>query len=145
MSNSFERNEPMTDRIERRLELPADVEQAWQALTEPEWLALWLADEVELEPWPGGEARFRVGESERTGWVEEISPPNASDDEGRLAFWWSEDGEAASRVELTLTPAGDGLTSIRVVETRPLEILDLIGIPAPGAGGSSHGPMLIAA
>ena len=51
------------------------------------------------------------------------------------AVHWSEDGEAASRVELTLTPAGDGLTSIRVVETRPLEILDLIGIPAPGAGG----------
>jgi uncharacterized protein YndB with AHSA1/START domain len=40
----------MTDRIERRLELPADVEQAWQALTQPEWLTLWLADEVELEP-----------------------------------------------------------------------------------------------
>ncbi len=135
----------MTERIERRLELPTGVEQAWQALTEPEWLALWLADEVDLELWPGGAARFRVGESERTGWVEEISPPNADDAEARLAFWWSEDGEPASRVQLTLTPAGDGLTSIRVVETRPLEILDLIGIPAPGASGSSNGPMLIAA
>ncbi len=135
----------MTDRIERQLELPANVEQAWRALTEPEWLTLWLADEIDLEPWPGGAARFRVGQSERTGWVEEISPPHASNEGGRLAFWWSEDGEPASRVELTLTPAGDGVTSIRVVETRPLEILDLIGIPAPGAGGSTHDPMLIAA
>ncbi|MGH2867475.1 MAG: SRPBCC family protein [Solirubrobacteraceae bacterium] len=136
----------MTERIERQLELPADVEQAWQALTEPEWLALWLADEVELEPWPGGAARFRVGESERTGWVEEVSPPSTDDDHGaRLIFWWSEDDEPASRVELTLMPAGEGLTCIRVVETRPLEILDLIGIPAPGADGSSYGPMLIAA
>ncbi|MGH2868769.1 MAG: hypothetical protein ACRDNK_14565 [Solirubrobacteraceae bacterium] len=77
--------------------------------------------------------------------MEEVSPPTASDDEGRLAFWWSADGEPASRVALTLTPAGDGRASIRVVETRPLEILDLIGIPAPAASGSSHGPVLIAA
>jgi uncharacterized protein YndB with AHSA1/START domain len=122
------------------------VEQAWQALTEPEWLAQWLADEVELEPWPGGAARFRVGESERTGWVEKISPPDADGSEAaRLAFWWNEDGEPASRVELTLEPLGEGITVICVVETRPLEMLDLIGTPMPGGGGASYGPALVAA
>jgi uncharacterized protein YndB with AHSA1/START domain len=134
----------MNERVERQLELEADVKQAWQALTDPEWLARWLADEVELEPWPGGAARFRNGESERSGWVEEVSPPGASPGRpARLTFWWTQDGEPASRVELTLTPAGEGLTSIRVVETRPLEILDLIGMPTRGAGGSSYGPALV--
>ena len=136
----------MTERIERQLELPADVEQAWQALTDPDWLALWLADEVEFEPWPGGAARFRLGDAERTGWVEEISPPDSESDEpARLAFWWSDGGGPASRVELTLTPLREGATSIRVVETRPLEVLDLVGLPSPGPGGSSYGPTLIAA
>ena len=136
----------MTEKIERRLELPAGVQQAWHAVTEPAWLARWLADEVEMEPWPGGAARFRIGDRERTGWVEELCPPDAaSATPGRLAFWWSEDGEPASRVELTLTPLGDGATAIRVIEPRPLEILDLVGIPAPGVGGSSYGPTLVAA
>lgn len=136
----------MIEKVERRLELAADVEQAWQAVTEPAWLSLWLADEVELEPWPGGAARFRLGDSERTGWVEELCPPDlASGARGRLVFWWSEDGEPASRVELTVTPLGDRTTAIRVIETRPLEILDLVGIPAPGFGGSRHGPTLAAA
>ncbi|MDQ2895162.1 MAG: SRPBCC domain-containing protein [Actinomycetota bacterium] len=136
----------MTEKIERRLNLPTGVKQAWQAVTEPEWLARWLADEVELEPWPGGAARFRIGDSERTGWVEEICPPDpAAATPGRLAFWWSEDGEPAARVELTVSPLGESATTIRVVETRPLEILDLVGIPAPGIGGSSYGPTLVAA
>lgn len=136
----------MTERIERRLELPAGVEQAWQAVTEPEWLARWLADEVQMEPWPGGAARFRIGDRERTGWVEELCPPDAgSATPGRLAFWWSDGDEPASRVELTLTPLGDSATALRVVETRPLEALDLVGIPAPGTGGSSYGPTLVAA
>lgn len=42
-------------------------------------------------------------------------------------------------------PAG---TRLRVVETRPLEVLDLVGIPvrsAGGAGGASYGPALVAA
>ena len=63
----------MTERIERRWELPASVQDAWHAVTEPDWLTLWLADEVELELRPGGAARFRLGEAERTGWVEQAA------------------------------------------------------------------------
>lgn len=136
----------MIDRIERAMELPAPVERAWQAMTEPEWLASWLADEVELELVPGGAARFRLGDSERSGWVEEISPPEPSGDgPARLIFWWTAEPGPASRVELTLTPSGAGTTVVRVVETRPLEILDLIGLPAPGTGGGATGPKLVAA
>jgi uncharacterized protein YndB with AHSA1/START domain len=138
----------MTDRIERELELPASPARVWASLTDPELLALWLADEVSLEPWPGGEARFRTGELIRNGWVEEISAPDADGAEpeaGRLIFWWAQDGEPASRVELALSRTADDTTLLRIVETRPLEILDLIGIPLPGSGGARYGPALVAA
>ena len=134
----------MIDRIEREMELPASLERAWEAVTEPAWLTSWLADEVELELTPGGSARFRLADRERTGWVEEVAAPDEGG-EARLVFWWSAGDAPASRVELTLTVAGEQTTIVRVVETRPLEILDLVGIPAPGAGGSaSPGPMLVA-
>jgi uncharacterized protein YndB with AHSA1/START domain len=138
---------PMTDLIARELELPASPSEVWAALTDPAWLESWLADRVSLELWPGGEALFVFGDRVRTGWVEEVSAPAADAHglrTGRLAFWWAEDGETASRVELALTALGDG-TRLRVVETRPLQVLDLVGIPLPGHGGPTHGPALVAA
>jgi uncharacterized protein YndB with AHSA1/START domain len=133
----------MTERVERELELAAPGEDVWEAVTDPERLAGWLADEVSLELRPGGEASFRFGDTTRRGWVEEVSPPG-EDGGGRLAFWWAVDGEPATRVELTLEPGSDG-TLLRVIETRPLELLDAVGIPLFGAGGSSYGPELVAA
>ncbi len=134
---------PMTDRIERELLLPAPPEQVWEVITGPGW----LADDVELQLVPGGEASFSSQESIRHGWVEEAVPPDADGDgdgEGHLTFWWGADGEPATRVELTLEPEGDGATRLRVIESRPLEVLDVIGIPLPGAGGSSYGPAMVA-
>lgn len=129
----------MTDRIERELELPAPSEEVWEALTDPERLAGWLADEVSFDLRPGGEASFRDGETLRRGWVEEVSAPDSRDGGGRLAFWWASDDEPATRVELTLVPA-EGGTRLRVVETRPLELLDAIGGPRFGSGSTSIGP-----
>ncbi|MBV9417461.1 MAG: hypothetical protein JO363_20920 [Solirubrobacterales bacterium] len=62
----------------------------------------------------------------------------------RLTFWWAVDDEPASRVELRIDAHG-GSTRLRVVETRPLDVLDLIGVPLPGAGGANYGPALVAA
>jgi hypothetical protein len=59
-----------------------------------------------------------------------------------LVFWWGLPGEPASRVELTLDAEGE-MTRIRVIETRPLEVLDLAGIPLPRQGGSIHGPAML--
>jgi uncharacterized protein YndB with AHSA1/START domain len=139
----------MTDQIERELSLPGTPADLWPALTDPDWLSSWLADEVSLELWPGGEARFRVGDELREGWVEEVSPPPAVDEPGtraRLCFWWQADDESASRVSLELI-AGAGGTLLRVCEARPLEVLDLVGIPMPGnaTGGERYGPALVAA
>jgi uncharacterized protein YndB with AHSA1/START domain len=139
----------MTDLIERELTLPVSPEAVWEALTDPEWLREWLADEAELQLRPGGDARFRIGEDTRTGWVEEVTPP-ADGATGRLAFWWEQDGEPASRVALELTETDDG-TRLRVVESRPLDVLDLVGIPLAGPGGlgtpdgNRYGPALVAA
>lgn len=141
----------MTDRIQRELVLSAPPADVWRAVTDPDRLADWLADEVALELWPGGEARFRIGAEIRSGWVEEVCPPSAgAPDEprnraGRLAFWWAADGEPASRVELQLIPVSADATRVRVIETRPLEILDLVGVPLPSHGGSRYGPALVTA
>lgn len=133
----------MTDLFQRELTLPASPAEVWEAVTDPAWLETWLADAVLLELWPGGDARFEIDDHTREGWVEEVAAPGA-DGTGRLAFWWAQDGEPASRVELEIAPAGDG-TVLRVVETRPLQVLDLVGIPLPGAGGATFGPALVAA
>jgi uncharacterized protein YndB with AHSA1/START domain len=129
----------MTDRIERELELPAPSDEVWEAVTDPERLGEWLADEVSFDLRPGGDASFRDGDTLRRGWVEEVSPPETGADEGRLAFWWATGDEPATRVELILEPAPGG-TRLRVVETRPLELVDSIGSPMFGSGSGSYGP-----
>jgi uncharacterized protein YndB with AHSA1/START domain len=123
------------ERIERELLLPAAREQLWEIVTSDGW----LADEVRLDLTPGGDAAFRSRGVVKRGWVEEVRAP------ARLAFWWAADGDPATRVELTLAPEGDAVTRLRVVETRPLDVLDLVGTPLPGVAGRSFGPALVAA
>lgn len=124
----------MSEKIERELLVEAPVERVWEAVTGDGW----LAEEVELDLQPGGDACFRSSDEVKTGWVEDVLVPE------RLAFWWASDGDPATRVELTLTDDG-AHTLLRVVETRPLELLDLVGTPLPGVGGKTFGPALVAA
>ncbi|MFL5862840.1 MAG: SRPBCC domain-containing protein [Solirubrobacteraceae bacterium] len=137
----------MTHTIHREIELPATVQDVWEAVTDPDALSEWLADEVSLDLRPGGEARFVSGDEIRRGWVEEIAPPPVGEDagSGRLAFWWAVDDEPASRVCFTVAGREDGTTVLRIVETRPLAVLDLVGVPLPGHGGARFGPALVAA
>jgi uncharacterized protein YndB with AHSA1/START domain len=124
----------MSERIEREVWLPAPPEVVWDAVTSDGW----LAERVSLDLRPGGEAQFESADRVRSGWIEDVSAPE------RLSFWWSDDDEPASRVELRIEDRGEG-TRLRIVETRPLEVLDLIGVPLPGAGGVRFGPALVAA
>jgi uncharacterized protein YndB with AHSA1/START domain len=138
----------MADSIERDLFLAASPTEVWRALTDVALLEQWLADEVILDLRPGGDACFRSGDVVRSGWVETVTPPGRAGEPsrpGRLAFWWADGDQPATRVELTLLPVHGGRTRIRVTERRPLEILDLVGIPLPGPGGASYGPALVAA
>jgi uncharacterized protein YndB with AHSA1/START domain len=124
----------MSERIERELWLPATPQEVWDAVTSDGW----LGDRVSLELRPGGDAEFESGGQVRTGWVEDASMPE------RLSFWWAVDDEPASRVELRIQERDHG-TRLRIVETRPLDVLDLVGVPLPGAGGAGFGPALVAA
>jgi uncharacterized protein YndB with AHSA1/START domain len=121
----------MIDRVERELELDAPVEEVWEAVTSDGF----MAEEVQFDLRPGGEAR--IGEKE--GWVEEALAP------ARLTFWWADGDEPASRVELTLDPLDEERTRLRVIETRPLDRLDLVGLPLTRIGGTTFGPALVAA
>jgi hypothetical protein len=146
-TDANEKEAAMTDCIERELVLPASAAEVWDVITSNGW----LAEQVELNLVPGGDARFTNGEDVRTGWVEEADAPQPGRESARLAFWWSAGDEAATRVELLLEAEDELLTRLRVIETRPLEVLDVIGIPLPGSGsapesgGAFHGPALVVA
>ena len=131
----------ITERIDREVLVPTSVDELWQVITADGW----LADEVRFDLVPGGEASFVEADTARTGWVEKADPPADGEGSGHLVFWWARDGEPASRVELTLEPRESGYTQLRIAETRPLEVLDLVGIPLPGTGGSAHGPAMLMA
>ena len=95
--------------IRREIVLPAPREEVWEALTDPERLADWFANDVDLDLRPGGGASFRWSNGEeRTATVTEVEL------ERRLAFEWDDEGE----VEFTLDDDLDG-TRLTVVETAP--------------------------
>ena len=133
----------MTDLIERELDLAAAPADVWRAITDPEWLSGWLADSVALDLRPGGEARFQFGDEVRDGWVEEVELRRAM----APADWRSGGRAATSRPPASSSSSPSSTTSrtrLRVVETRPLEVLDLVGIPFGGAGPTRFGPALVA-
>ena len=91
--------------------LPVDADEAWAAVTEEEALEAWLAERVELDLRPGGDATFTLpGGEERRGMVEEVAVGE------RLTFWWWPDDGESSRVTFELAPAVGG-TRVRVTET----------------------------
>jgi uncharacterized protein YndB with AHSA1/START domain len=95
--------------IHREIVLPASREDVWDALTDPERLEDWFANDVDLDLRPGGGASFRWSNGEeRHAIVTEV------DHERRLSFTWDDEGE----VELTLDDDADG-TMLTVVESSP--------------------------
>jgi uncharacterized protein YndB with AHSA1/START domain len=97
--------------IQREVVFEAPLEEVWQALTRPERLQEWFANDVELDVRPGGAGVFRWDDgSRRHAVVEDV-------EEGRrLAFRWSDEDGSESRVELELDEAAVG-TRLTVTET----------------------------
>jgi uncharacterized protein YndB with AHSA1/START domain len=116
----------MEDEVERETVVPATPEETWRTIFETEWLG-------HIDPTPGGD----VSGGGRSGFVEEAEAPR------RLAFWWRAEGEDATRVEIELEETDDG-TRVRVVETRPLAVLDAYGSDL-GAAIGAYGPQALAA
>jgi uncharacterized protein YndB with AHSA1/START domain len=100
--------------IRREIVLPNPREEVWEALTEPERLEDWFANDVDLDLRPGGGASFRWSNGEeRTATVTEVEPGR------RLAFEWDDCGpDGGGEVEFTLDDDDDG-TRLTVVETAP--------------------------
>jgi uncharacterized protein YndB with AHSA1/START domain len=97
--------------VERSVLVAASAEEVWEALTDASLLSEWLAEEVQLEPWEGGEVvcRYADGE-ERRGEVSLVEEAE------RLAFEWRREGEEPSRVELIVDAVG-AETRVTVVES----------------------------
>ncbi len=92
--------------VTREVELPVTPDEAWDALTDPERLEEWFANEVELDLREGGDGLFRWDDGEeRHAVVEEVDPLR------RFAFAW--DG---GRVVIELEER-DGSTLVRVTES----------------------------
>jgi uncharacterized protein YndB with AHSA1/START domain len=95
--------------IRKEIVLPAPRQEVWEALTEPERLEDWFANDVELDLRPGGGASFRWSNGEeRHATVIDVEY------ERRLAFEWDDEGEVA----FTLDDDVDG-TRLTVEESSP--------------------------
>jgi uncharacterized protein YndB with AHSA1/START domain len=120
------------DEVTREVTLGAVRDEVWAALTDPERLREWLGELLAVELRPGGELVLRLPDGEeRHGFVEAVDPPSS------LVLWWrpvSDDGEEGelTRVEFRLEGTEDG-TRLRVLETRPMAVLDVRGIELPAA------------
>lgn len=136
--------------VHRAVVLPVPRERAWEAVTDPEQLACWLADEVELDAREGGAARFAWADGTvRVGVVDELA------EQRRIAFRWrageNADGDGAgdrvagrdgedpsgeeSLVELTLDEV-EGGTRVSVFEVRT-SVLRTGDAPLQPAGAPS--------
>jgi uncharacterized protein YndB with AHSA1/START domain len=98
----------MSEQVEvtREVELDAPREEVWEALTDADELAEWFANDVELDPEPGGEGVFRWDDGEeRHAVVETVEP------ERLFEFSWDD-----SRVCIELAEVAGG-TRVLVRET----------------------------
>jgi uncharacterized protein YndB with AHSA1/START domain len=95
--------------VKREIVLPEAPEDVWEALTDPEQLEEWFANDVELDPRPGGRGVFRWDDGEeRHATVREIDEPR------KLVLDWDDEGQVV--IELEQVEAG---TLVHVTETAP--------------------------
>lgn len=112
------------DAIERTITLPAPRERVWRAITDPDELAQWFPEKVELDLRPGGDGQFTWQEHGAYAvQVVAFEPPTY------FAWRWSNEAGVSleqagekTLVEWWLDEAPDGGTTLRLREsgfTRP--------------------------
>jgi uncharacterized protein YndB with AHSA1/START domain len=95
--------------VTREVVFAASPDEVWDALTDPEQLEEWFANDVELDAREGGEGVFRWDDGEeRHATVVEAEPGE------RLVLDWDDEGT----VELTLEEVEEG-TRLLVRESTP--------------------------
>lgn len=94
--------------VTRELVLPAPPDEVWEALTDPERLEEWFANDV---GWDGDELVYRWDDGdERRARIEE------SDEPRRLRFRWRDGDGTETQVAFELEKAEDG-TLLTVTES----------------------------
>jgi uncharacterized protein YndB with AHSA1/START domain len=103
--------EPTT--ITREIDLDTSVDDLWTRVSDPEQLATWLGDSVDLDLRPGGTGVVVDDGVVRHVLVEEISASQ------RLSFTWWEPGDpsSASRVVFAVGSNADGGSRLTITET----------------------------
>jgi uncharacterized protein YndB with AHSA1/START domain len=95
--------------VTREIVFPVSPDELWAALTEPEQLEEWFANDVELDPREGGEGIFRWGDGDERRATVLVAEPGE-----RLVLDWDDAGE----VEFTLEEIEEG-TRLLVRESTP--------------------------
>jgi uncharacterized protein YndB with AHSA1/START domain len=95
--------------VTREIVFPVSPDEVWEALTDPEQLEEWFANDVELDLREGGEGIFRWRDGEERRATVVVAEPNE-----RLVLDWDEEGE----VEFTLEEVDAG-TRLFVRESSP--------------------------
>ncbi len=95
--------------VVREIVFPSSPDEVWEALTEADQLEEWFANDVELDPRPGGAGVFRWDDGEERHATVVVADPCE-----RLVLDWDEEGE----VEFTLEEVEDG-TRLLVRESSP--------------------------
>jgi uncharacterized protein YndB with AHSA1/START domain len=107
--------------------LPAPPDRVWQAITDPQLIACWLAD-AEFEAELGGRVHLTwPGQDQMHGVVLDISPPEY------LSYSWIEEG-GSSELSFDLAPAANDSTLLTLTH-RGTSVEDAPGF---GAGWHSH-------
>ena len=103
--------------MEKTADFDLTTEELWEVVGDPEGLAEWLGEEVDVEVTPGGRGRVVDDGEVRELEVDEVEPGR------RLAFrWWPEDDETeTSEVELVVVPLHRG--SRLVITERPVRVM----------------------
>jgi uncharacterized protein YndB with AHSA1/START domain len=103
--------------IDREVLIEAPVDVVWRTITDPDQMSQWFADRVDLVVEPGAHGYMQFGDQGGPVVVEVADPP------ARFSFRWNYPGGEepvagnSMLVEFTLTPEGDELTRLRVVES----------------------------
>ncbi|MGH9081356.1 MAG: SRPBCC domain-containing protein [Acidimicrobiales bacterium] len=103
--------------IEREVLIEAPVDMVWRTITEPDQMSQWFADRIDLVVEPGACGYMQFGDQGGPVVVETVDPVT------RFSFRWNyPSGEEpvtgnSMLVEFTLTPMGDEVTRLRVVES----------------------------
>jgi uncharacterized protein YndB with AHSA1/START domain len=80
--------------VTREIVFPASPDEVWDALTDPEQLEEWFANDVELDVREGGDGVFRWNDGEeRRAKVLVVEPGE------RLVFDWADEGEVEFNLE----------------------------------------------